>query len=431
MLQAIVGLLLASAATAPFVHADALSPSQVPSLFTSNFVPGRSTGRRFVFGSDRGLSVAVNSGGEVSNSSDPVTSGGSGAVWVSPAASATSGLAAMPAPAQPPKLTPKLMDQLIAGSVARTVAQTVLNPVDVWRCRGQMGTAMTWDIQTLMFGMGPVLLLSAPSGALQFTALEFTKRGLSRNGTALPALGGDFGVNLIAGCVGALAMALTRVPQEVLKQGIQGGLFKNTFDAIAQTWGTSILPQPGALSKLMRGWQGFAVTNYVDVPWNAISYLCFEAFRSQYVKRAKRDPDTKMKLMLGCAGGIVACVLTHPIDIVKTRIMTSAADAGAQQSIMAGITAMVDAEGYGVLFAGLLPRLLHMSPFAAIALTAYTSVLESIMRLKQRRADKDFFANLTPGRPVATGNTTAPMSSAVGPVGDQGGKNQTKALLAG
>ena len=60
-----------------------------------------------------------------------------------------------------------------------------------------------------------MLLLSAPSGALQFSALEFTKRGLSRNGTAFKSLGGDFGVNLIAGCVGALAMALTRVPQEV------------------------------------------------------------------------------------------------------------------------------------------------------------------------------------------------------------------------
>ena len=81
-----------------------------------------------------------------------------------------------------------------------------------------MGVEMTWEIETLMFGMGPVLLLSAPSGALQFVALEFTKRGLSRNGTALSAFGGTFGVNLIAGCVGALAMALTRVPQEVSEE---------------------------------------------------------------------------------------------------------------------------------------------------------------------------------------------------------------------
>jgi len=62
-----------------------------------------------------------------------------------------------------------------------------------------------------------------------------------------------------------LWLSLTRVPQEVLKQGIQGGLFTNTFDAIAQTCGTSVVPQTGAFTKLMRDWQGFAMTNYVDV----------------------------------------------------------------------------------------------------------------------------------------------------------------------
>ena len=68
-------------------------------------------------------------------------------------------------------------------------------------------------------------------------------------------------------------MALTRVPQEVLKQSIQGGLFTNTFDAIAQTWGTSVVPQTGAFTKLMRGWQGFAVTNYVDVEGHQLPLL--------------------------------------------------------------------------------------------------------------------------------------------------------------
>ena len=110
-------------------------------------------------------------------------------------------------------------------------------------------------------------------------------------------------------------------------------------------------------------------------------------FRNTYVKRTKKEPNTSMNLLLGCLGGVVACVLTHPIDIIKTRIMTTAATTGAQQSIMAGISSMVEAEGYGVLFAGLLPRLLHMSPFAAIVLSAYTTILAKLVVMKQKKVD--------------------------------------------
>ena len=134
-----------------------------------------------------------------------------------------------------------------------------------------MGAAMTsvgrLDPVTLMFGWSQGAAPRRVRDALQFSALELTKLRLLRNGTAIESLGGDIGVNLIAGCVSALLLwpSLRRVPQEVLKQGIQGGLFTNTFDAIAQTCGTSVVPQTGAFTKLMRDRQGFAMTNYVDV----------------------------------------------------------------------------------------------------------------------------------------------------------------------
>ena len=135
---------------------------------------------------------------------------------------------------------------------------------------------------------------------------------------------------------------------------------------------------------------------------------CDQAFRNQYVKRAKKDPSTSVNLLLGCAGGVIACVLTHPIAIITTRIMTTAATAGAQQSLMAGISAMVTAEGYVLLFAGILPRLLHMSPFAAIVLTVYTTVLAKLMAMKQDQVDMAFYAQAGPvGVAGVSANTTA------------------------
>ena len=58
----------------------------------------------------------------------------------------------------------------------------------------------------------------------------------------------------------------------------------------------------------------------------------------------------KSNLRLGALGGGLAAILTHPIDVIKTRIMTTkATDQPINTNPIAGIANLVRTEGIGVL----------------------------------------------------------------------------------
>uniref|UniRef100_A0A7S2H2A9 Mitochondrial carrier protein n=2 Tax=Octactis speculum TaxID=3111310 RepID=A0A7S2H2A9_9STRA len=273
------------------------------------------------------------------------------------------------------------MDNLIAGSVARIVAQTVLHPLDVIRTRRQaVGVDMRWNIPTLLRGITPQTVLSAPAGALQFLTMEKTKRFLNKwgNGTHSPKR--MVATNLVAMAIGTSAASAVRVPQEVLKQGIQAGNYDNIIHAVRAHMG------PGGLRRLYRG---FKPTIIRDVPWNSLSYVFFKALAGLAAlidKEGRLADSNSFNLFLGAISGGIAAVLTHPIDVIKTRIMTArvTAEYVAPPSIIGGLRAMVAKEGPGVLFLGIVPRLMFLCPLAAMVLATYEAVLARIAQRKYR-----------------------------------------------
>jgi len=322
------------------------------------------------------------------------------------------------------------LEQLMAGSVARMVAQTVLHPIDVVRTRRQaVGVPMRFDAQTLVRGITPQFWLAGPAGAVQFGALEFTRRTFNRvpQGFANKWLGGATGKNLIGGAVGALAASVFRVPQEVLKQGVQAGLYDNAGQAFTTLWGDS------ATGRIARFYRGFTATVTRDIPWNALSYAFFQALRSAYLKYANRKQEedgdgaessdkatvevsTKQwqDMAFGATGGAMAAVLTHPIDVIKTRIMTAKPAAAAAVTaaaeftttvnagtttpkrvrtvapapvvgVVAGIAALVKNEGPGVLVRGLLPRILFLAPLSSLVFATYEAVTALLLKMKRNR----------------------------------------------
>jgi len=284
------------------------------------------------------------------------------------------------APAPRPAVSSELTygENMICGSVARLAASVVLHPFDTLRTRAQArkraqpGGARFGAADIFLKGIVPQVALAMPAGALQFATLEAARDGLSS-----PALASRVALNkpakdLIASALGALAASLIRVPQEVLKQPVQAGLYANSAAAARAVW-------RGGPARLYRG---FGATVLRDVPWNSLGYTFFRA-----LKLALRAPDDAVwDMALAAAGGGLAAIILTPMDVAKTRLMTqSSADAVQYSGVFNTLGRVLREEGVGALFRGVLPRTIYLAPLAAIVYAVYEEVARLLKKLKHAR----------------------------------------------
>ncbi|KAH8058496.1 hypothetical protein JL721_9519 [Aureococcus anophagefferens] len=219
-------------------------------------------------------------------------------------------------------------ETLVAGAAARMVAQTILHPLDVVRTRTQavsMGTSSL--AESLSFGLIPQVGLSAPAGAIQFTAVRKARKALEN---ALPddfvkSSQGRFATQLVAAACGAACAGAIRIPQEVMKQGCMVELYPNALVAFS-----AILAEKG----LAGFYKGAVATITRDVMWNSLSFSIFRLLLDY-----ANTSNPKAQYSLGIAAGWLAALATHPFDVAKTRVMTSSGDL----TVIAG--ALVKARG--------------------------------------------------------------------------------------
>lgn len=228
----------------------------------------------------------------------------------------------------------------LSGALARVAAQTVLHPLDVMRTRVQAKTEMSqaWDV--MLYGLAPQILLSAPAGALQFAMTDVVRVRLEGDcGVVGRAL-----VQLVAAAVGTTVAAVVRVPQEVLKQTCMAEIYPNALVALMT------IARNGGL------YRGAVETLARDVAWNSLSFAFF---------RVLAETNKRSTYFNGVAAGATAALVTHPLDVLKTRVMTST---GHRDTMLAALARLVHDEGPRVLLKGLVPRLLYLGPLASLVL---------------------------------------------------------------
>ena len=99
-------------------------------------------------------------------------------------------------------------------------------------------------------------------------------------------------------------------------------------------------------------WRGYTALAARNLPFTAIHFPLFEHIRDEvqiYRKRKGRSTGTLLEIgtVTGVSAGVagsLAAVITTPIDVVKTRIMLSAAGPGAEKSRQTAIK-QVEAQG--------------------------------------------------------------------------------------
>ncbi|KAH8062286.1 hypothetical protein JL722_3201 [Aureococcus anophagefferens] len=231
-------------------------------------------------------------------------------------------------------------ETLVAGAAARMVAQTILHPLDVVRTRTQavsMGTSSL--AESLSFGLIPQVGLSAPAGAIQFTAVRKARKALEN------ALPDDF---------------------EVMKQGCMVELYPNALVAFS-----TILAEKG----LAGFYKGAVATITRDVMWNSLSFSIFRLLLDY-----ANTSNPKAQYSLGIAEGWLAALATHPFDVAKTRVMTSSGDLTV--GLFAQLAGLVEAEGWQVLLSGLVPRLLYLGPLASLVLATNEVIAGALVKAR-------------------------------------------------
>ena len=236
--------------------------------------------------------------------------------------------------------------RLLAGGVSRAVAQATLYPLDALRTLAQ-----TRDGRTLA-DVGAAALVRGcvqTSGfALFMGSIQFAVFGVCRS----------YGVNiLLSSALGAAASCVVSVPQDVIKQRLVTGVYPSFRNAVATIYQTE------GVSGFYSAWKPCMARN---VPFVMTTFTTMEVLKRQLAKRKKKNGgDNNLNLVenmvIGMSSALVAGLVTQPVDVVKTRMMTQAASVAVPYtSALNCLVSIIKTEGVLTLYSGLRQRSTYM-----------------------------------------------------------------------
>lgn len=266
---------------------------------------------------------------------------------------------------------------LAAAAAARAVSIFAMYPVDTVKTRLQMGAAAatTGGVGGLYNGVLSSLAGQVPYGMLTFASYDVYKRSLLNrypklNKSALYAA---------AAVMGDLTGSLWLCPSETVKQQVQGGLYATAGQAARGLW----------KANGVRGlYQGYAGQISRDVPFRVAQLVSYELVKTAWAK-ARGSPvnaktgEVELKAWestcVGAIAGSASAAVTTPLDVLKTRLMTTTQYSG----VWNALTTISREEGLKGLFGGLAPRVLYIGPSCAIFFVVYE---ETAKRVRVRLA---------------------------------------------
>jgi len=287
----------------------------------------------------------------------------------------------------------------LAGGLASSVSVLTLHPIDTLKTRVQSTAGATFGsiarsapaigVRGLYRGIIPAVGGSFVSHGVRTLSYEATATGLARllKGAA------ELQVQGVASGVGTVFGTCIRIPCEVMKQRLQVGRHSNVVEA-------------ARVATASDGWGGlFRGTSALlgrEVPFYVLGMVGYQQLKKVANGSAWGDRPRELAnwqyIAIGGAAGAMASVMTMPMDVLKTRIMTAAAGS-VTPKIGELLVTIVKQEGVGALYKGALPRALWVAPVGAMNFAGY--------ELAKR-------ALAGPEVPDASSGTTAPVNAANG-----------------
>ncbi|KAF2472030.1 mitochondrial carrier protein-like protein [Lindgomyces ingoldianus] len=243
-------------------------------------------------------------------------------------------------------------DILLAGAIAAFAVDLLVYPLDTLKTRfqapeyaGLYTNAKTGKPNPVLFrglyqGVGSVIIATLPSSGAFFTTYERTKSFLVHlnpsisthpNGLIPTPI-----LHAAASSIAELVSCAILTPAEVIKQNAQMVSASSTTNATIQTL-SKFKSNPLAL------WRGYTALAGRNLPFTALQFPMFERLRERIRGYRDRQGESTGSLLesgiitaisAGTAGA-AAAVITTPVDVVKTRIMLSAAEDAVKEASLA------------------------------------------------------------------------------------------------
>ena len=332
-------------------------------------------------------------------------------------------------------------DQFVAGAASGLAARLVTHPMDTIKSRMQVHaaatertghrggalprsgfgrnmitTTTTTNINAFFGyykGFGAVALGSPFASGMYFLGYETTKKTLAKvrgddgGGETTTAAAAAAADNVLTGIVAQALAGIAYTPVDVIKERMQvssvlpkhlktnnGIDYRNVFDAVK-----TIAQNEGVKNGLMRG---YWAQNFVWWPWSASYFVVYEKGVEIFSRSNTNnnnntntnnndDDDDSAQTMYNVSphaasaftAATFATVLTHPLDLCKTRIQTMTAKGmnggGGSLTLKMACVDVVKTEGVLALYRGVWARILSVAPGSAISFYAYESIRKSGM----------------------------------------------------
>jgi hypothetical protein len=226
-------------------------------------------------------------------------------------------------------------------------------------------------------GVGIASLGSAPGVACYISVYEYAKHTLPQvvGGTSDTPL-----VHLASGFCAETVSCIVWLPIDVTKERLQAqgpdvkDRYTNSVDAVIRV----------ARLEGFRGlYKGYLLTLASFGPFSACYFASFEALKhSLFGLHAAQTPSGSQAFVCGATANAIACFLTQPLEVVKTRVQIQRAKLTASGTefnqysyhyagMRDGITTIVRQDGVLGLWRGVLARVAYTAPNAALTFSLF------------------------------------------------------------
>ena len=244
----------------------------------------------------------------------------------------------------PPSQFQSSLQKVVTGGASRSVAQALLYPVDAMRTLAQTRDGRTLadlGIKTLTRGCLQTSSFALFQGALQFGIFGACRKHMGP---------------LAASALGAAGSCLVSVPQEVIKQRLVTGVYSNFRSAV------STIYQTEGIKGFYSSWRPTMMRN---VPFVIITFTSMDILKRRRLANKSNKQQTELSIaenvMIGMSSALLAGIVTHPVDFIKTRMMTQAAsDAVPYKNALDCIGTVLKTEGPLRFYSGFPQRSVYM-----------------------------------------------------------------------
>ncbi len=311
-----------------------------------------------------------------------------------------------------------------AGSNAAAAVESAMprnaHLTGLWN--GVIQVGKTEGIKGLWRGLTPTLLMTIPSQVTYMSCYDFfrttfldlgetrsappkrlvvepstSETGLGKT-PVMPHLESVTTHSLIASlAAGALARSISATlvtPLELLRTRLQASSSRSSSSSGSSSAehsrnSTSLRGNLRALSQQVSRegytvlWRGLGSTLWRDVPFSAIYFAGYESMKRALTGGGLGEGNAKghgqefsVAFFSGATSGTLAAVVTHPFDLVKTRLQAGSSSSSARKSssTLTVIRQIHQSEGFSGLFRGMSPRIAKVAPACGIMIASFEVV---------------------------------------------------------